>query len=99
MRISWLASRFWEVGGLGTLVFGVWLAMDVDGYDLLDGWILGALVLWIVARAPAAGSCRVHRRGRRGRCPCGRRAAHGQHVVMTAATTLLLVDMICKPGA
>ena len=36
------------VGSLGTLVFGVWLALSVGGYDLWDGWILAALVLWVV---------------------------------------------------
>ena len=34
-----------------TLVFGVWLALDVDGYGILDGWILIAFALWAVAGA------------------------------------------------
>ena len=32
----------------GTIVFGVWLAFSVGGYDIWDGWILAALVLWFV---------------------------------------------------
>ena len=28
------------------LVFGIWLALYVDGYEIWDGWILGALVLF-----------------------------------------------------
>src|SRR5688500_4152392 len=26
-----LANLFWDVGGLATLVFGIWLAIDIDG--------------------------------------------------------------------
>ena len=48
-RILEVANAFWAAGGLGTLAFGIWLALYVDGYDLLDGWILGAIVLWAVA--------------------------------------------------
>jgi uncharacterized membrane protein len=32
----------------GTIVFGVWLAFSVGGYDIWDGWIIAALVLWLV---------------------------------------------------
>jgi len=32
----------------GTIVFGVWLAFSVGGYDIWDGWIIAALVLWFV---------------------------------------------------
>ena len=35
----------------GTIVFGVWLALSYGGYDLWDGWILAALVLWFVGAA------------------------------------------------
>ena len=43
-----LAARLFDVGGLLILVFGVWLAIYVDGYELWDAWILVALLLWIV---------------------------------------------------
>src|SRR3954463_8384388 len=49
LRLTPLASRLWDVGGTGTLVLGIWLAIDLDHYDLLDGWVLGAIVLWAVA--------------------------------------------------
>src|SRR5919108_3368601 len=48
-RTLFVADRCWDVGGLGTLVFGVWLALYLDQYDFFDGWILGALALWFVA--------------------------------------------------
>lgn len=36
-------------GTLGTLVFGIWLAIERDEYQVWDGWILAALVLWAIA--------------------------------------------------
>jgi uncharacterized membrane protein len=32
----------------GTILFGLWLAFSYGGYDIWDGWILAALVLWFV---------------------------------------------------
>jgi hypothetical protein len=47
-RTTFFAERLYDVGGLGTLVFGVWLAIYVDGYAVWDAWVLIALVLWFV---------------------------------------------------
>ena len=61
------ALALWNAGGLGTLVFGVWLALDVDGYELWDGWIIAALVLWLIGSGAAGGSApRCARDGRSG---------------------------------
>ena len=48
-RTLFVADRCWDVGGLGTLVLGIWLALHLDEYDFWDGWILGAIALWFVA--------------------------------------------------
>ncbi len=89
-----LADVLWNVGGLGTLVFGIWLAIDVDGYEVWDGWILGAIVLWAVATEAG-------RRARVELTPEG--AAAGQaafwHWSRTVLVLALLVVMIWKPGA
>ena len=50
-----VADLCWAVGGLGTLILGVWLALDVDGYEVWDGWILGAIVLWVIATGTGRG--------------------------------------------
>jgi hypothetical protein len=42
-----VADRLWDVGGLGTLLLGIWLALD--DYSIFDGWILIALGLWVIA--------------------------------------------------
>ena len=39
------------VGGMGTLILGIWLALSYGGYDLWDGWIIAAIVIWIAAAA------------------------------------------------
>lgn len=90
------ALALWNAGGLGTLVFGVWLALDVDGYELWDGWIIAALVLWLIG-AGAAGrlGTAVREEQSIGRIDGGRMMVG----VMTLATVLLLLDMIFKPGA
>ena len=36
------------VGMVVALVFGIWLAIDLDAYQLWDGWILASLVLWAI---------------------------------------------------
>jgi uncharacterized membrane protein len=37
------------VGTMGTLIFGIWLAIDSDAYKVWDGWVLLAIALWVVA--------------------------------------------------
>ena len=84
----------WNVGGLGTLVFGVWLALDVDGYELWDAWIIAALVLWFIASGAGGRLSRELREGTA--APDRARLLVG---VMAVTTALLLVVMIYKPGA
>src|SRR5829696_10590963 len=45
-RVLGVANVLWGVGGLGTLILGIWLALYVDGYEIWDGWIIAAIVLW-----------------------------------------------------
>jgi hypothetical protein len=87
------ARALWNGGALGVLVFGIWLALDVDSYDLWDGWIIAALVLWLVAGGVGG---RLERGLREGDDAVNPRLLVA---VMALATTLLLLDMIFKPGA
>ena len=69
------------VGTLGTIVFGVWLAISLDAYQVWDGWVIAAIVLWAIAHrdragaagtstsAPATGRASCRRPGRPGRAP------------------------------
>ena len=85
-----LANLLWDVGGIGTLVFGIWLALDIDGYGLLDFWILAAIVLWLGATEL----------GRRARAAIDDRGEFARwHWLRALVVVLLLADMIFKPGA
>jgi hypothetical protein len=90
------AVALWNAGGLGVLVLGIWLALEVDGYEVWDGWILVAIVLWLVASAAGGRLARAVRDGTF-LSPEGR--ARVLVAVMALATTALLLDMIFKPGA
>ncbi len=50
-RIAKPANVLVIAGTIGTLIFGIWLAIDSDAYKLWDGWILAAFVLWALAAA------------------------------------------------
>lgn len=86
------AMALWNVGGLGVLVLGIWLALEVDSYELWDGWIIAAFVLWLVASGAGGRLARMLREG-------GPDKARVQLAVMSLATLALLIDMVFKPGA
>jgi hypothetical protein len=91
-RAIFVADRCWDVGGLGTLVLGIWLALHLDEYDFWDGWILGAIGLWVIATG--LGETVRRRRAE------GETAALGtMHWLRTIAVLGLLVLMLWKPGA
>jgi hypothetical protein len=50
-RVAKPANVLIIVGTLGTLIFGIWLAIDDDAYKVWDGWILAAIVLWAISSA------------------------------------------------
>jgi hypothetical protein len=92
-----LANVCWDVGGLGLFALGIWLALYVDGYQIWDGWILGALVLFAVATE-------LGRRARVGfeaedAASAEARQAAAMHWLRTAVVVGILVLMIYKPGA
>ena len=89
-ELTFLARRLWDVGGLLTLVFGIWLALD--DYSIVDGWILAALVLWAIAGATGIRLGMTMESG-------GAERVRPLYAVMTIAVVALLVVMIYKPGA
>lgn len=95
-----IADWAWNISGAGVIVFGVWLAIDVDGYALWDGWILVSLILFVAAAAFGA------RARARVAAPAGDGAADGTrphatlwHWLRTVAVLAILALMIWKPGA
>jgi hypothetical protein len=91
-RTLFVADRCWDVGGLGTLVLGIWLALNVDEYEIWDVWILGAIALWVVATGLGV-------RARIGAEDVSAERTPLMHWLRTVAIVGLLVLMIWKPGA
>jgi hypothetical protein len=103
------------VGAVGTIVFGIWLALHVGAYSIFDFWIIGAVVLWAVlmetgrregklydeARDHAAGlaSAGATDPSPELRAKLRSRPALLFHAASCVLAFLLLVDMIWKPGA
>ena len=91
-RTLFVADRCWDVGGLGTLILGIWLALNLDQYGFFDGWILGAIALWVVATGLGQ---TVQRRVASGDTS----AVAAIHWIRTLVVIGLLVLMVWKPGA
>ena len=96
VTLSRVATAMVIAGTLGTIVFGVWLALNVDGYELWDAWIIIAIVLWFVGSGAGGRLGAAVRDGTPGQAVAGSR---GMVAVMAIATLLLLLDMIFKPWA
>jgi uncharacterized membrane protein len=97
LRLTPLGRRLSDIGGTGTLVFGVWLALDE--YDLFDGWILTALVLWIVGAVAATSLGMNFQEARDGGGVAAGARQNLLYAVTAVAVVALLVVMIYKPGA
>jgi len=110
-----VASKVVIVGGIGTLVFGIWLAIRLDHVQVWSGWVIAAIVLWIVATATGQRAGVEFERaltkadelesagstGPNAELLALNRSARGTtlHLVATITVFLILIDMIWKPGA
>jgi hypothetical protein len=95
-RALFVADRCWDVGGLGTIVLGVWLVLNLDQYDITDGWIIGAIVLWFAATGLGQ---TVQRRTAAGEGAVATAGIATWHWLRTLTVLALLVMMVWKPGA
>jgi hypothetical protein len=82
----------WRFGLLGVLIFGVALALDIDGYQLWDTWILIAFALWFVAGG--VGDKVANTTAESGALP---RDLVARHWLSVFLVVLLLADMVWKP--
>jgi hypothetical protein len=103
------------IGAIGTIVFGVWLAISKDEYQVWDGWVIGALVLWAISmetgRRTGVEYTNAMKKAEELRAsgqtgPSAELWAMNRTptgVLMQTATSvlalLILIDMIWKPGA
>jgi len=103
------------IGAGGTIVLGIWLAFSYGGYDIWDGWIIAAIVLWAIAAAVGQRTGNAYMQGMN---KAQELQAAGQtgpnaellalnrtqngvllHALATVVVVLILIDMIWKPGA
>jgi len=103
------------IGSIGTIVFGLWLAISLEAYQPWDGWVIAALVLWAVAGGVGGRTAKEYnlaperaaelqaagQTGPDAELLALNRTRTGliTHSVVTLAVLLLLIDMIWKPGA
>jgi hypothetical protein len=95
-RVLLVSNVLWGIGGLGTLVFGIWLAIYLKAYHVWDGWIITAIVLWVVANAFGGGAQAGFAEGA-DEAKASKAAL--MHWLRSLTVIALLVVMIYKPGA
>ena len=114
-RLGKVGTRVVIAGIAGTIVFGVWLSISLDAYQLWDGWVIAAIVLWAIgsgtgARAGVEYGKALTRaeefqvsgqEGQPGELRALNRSSAGlrMHIVSSVTILLVLIDMIWKPGA
>jgi uncharacterized membrane protein len=103
------------IGAGGTIVFGIWLALSFGGYDLWDGWIIAAIVLWVIAAALGQRTGTAYLEGMNKAQELQRAGQTGPsaellalnrtqnglvlHALSSLVVLLIIVVMIWKPGA
>jgi hypothetical protein len=83
------------VGMTGALLFGIWLAIDLDAYELWNGWILASLVLWSIGGWAGGQAGKAFEADP----VAGRASGIRFQAINSVAVLLILVLMIWKPGA
>jgi hypothetical protein len=114
MPLARIGAVLVMVGMAGTVVFGLWLAISRDEYQPWDGWIIIALVLWLIGgflgqqsgAGYAAGGQRAAELTASGTTSSpelaetfGTSRAFWLHWATVTVVVLLIIDMIWKPGA
>jgi uncharacterized membrane protein len=103
------------IGTVGTIVFGIWLAFSVGGYDIWDGWIIAALVLWAISTPLGQRTGAAYTEGMNKARELQTAGQTGPSAELLAlnrtprgvrfqalwslVVLLILIDMIWKPGA
>jgi hypothetical protein len=103
------------IGAGGTLILGIWLALSYGGYDLWDGWIIAAIVLWVATAAVGSRTGAEYMKPlqkARDLSAAGQTGSNAEllalnrtqrgvvlHAVTSLLVLLIVLDMIWKPGA
>ncbi len=103
------------VGMVGTIVLGIWLAFSVGGYEIWDGWIIAAIVLWVISLPLGQRTGAIYMQGMnkaRELQTAGQTGPSAELLALNRTSSgvivqflwslvvlLILIDMIWKPGA
>ena len=103
------------IGAGGTIILGIWLAFSVGGYEIWDGWIIAAIVLWVIAAELGRRTGAAYMEGMTKAQELQAAAQTGPndellalnrmssgvllHFLASVVVLLILIDMIWKPGA
>ena len=114
-RPAQIGHKLIIAGIIGTIVFGLWLAIDRAHIEVWSGWVIIAIVLWAIgsetgrragveyqkAMDKAEELQAAGQTGPNADLLALNRTSRGLqlHTISTIAIALLLVDMIVKPGA
>ena len=114
-RVAMVGTVLTVVGLVGAFGFGVWLAILRDAFQVWDGWVIAAIVLWLIAAvalsrsfveyAKPAGKARAlvasGQAGPNAELTALNRTSTGLllRAIASGAIVLIVVDMIWKPGA
>ena len=95
MRFGRTAGIVVGIGMMGAIIFGIWLAIDVDRYKLWDGWILASIVIWAISGWAGGQSGKAFASDAVG----GRQAGIRYQAINSVGLFIILLLMIWKPGA
>ena len=114
-RPAQIGHKLIIAGIIGTIVFGLWLAIDRAHIEVWSGWVIIAIVLWAIGSETGRRAGVEYQKamdkaeelqaaghtGSNADLLALNRTSRGLqlHTISTIAIALLLVDMIVKPGA
>jgi len=103
------------IGMGGTIILGIYLAFALDGYAIWNGWIIAAIVLWIVGAALGRQVGEAYMQGPKKALELKEAGQTGPnaellalnrtsrgvvlHTLTSLVLLLIIIDMIWKPGA
>ena len=114
-QLATVGNRVVIAGSVGTLVFGLWLAISKPEYQPWDGWVIAAIVLWAASGFTGARAgteytkpftraqelVEAGQEGAPGELRTLNRSSLGlvMHTLSSVLIVFLLAVMIWKPGA
>ena len=114
-RVAMVGTAATWVGLVGAITFGIWLAILRDAFQVWDGWVIAALILWAIATVALQRSFTEYAKPVKQARALERGAQSDERVDFIAlnrtsaglllralaslAVVLIVVDMIWKPGA